>query len=138
MWDHEYSTETDVDAARLWRTFVSIHSGRLTLPGGDVFKPEGELAVGTRIAVTPAGQETMTATVTVFDPERAYADETEYNGLVLTFSHRFEPKGMKVRITHRLVITGEGADAVGPEIGPQISADLPDQMAALIKAARRA
>ena len=136
MWEHEYSVETDVDVTRLWETFLDIHAGRLTLPGGDVFRPDGELAVGARIAVTPAGQETMTSVVTEFVPEKAYADETVYESLVLRFSHRFDSDGARTRITHHLAITGEGADEIGPEIGPLITSDFPEQMAALVDAAR--
>jgi hypothetical protein len=136
MWNHQYSTETDVDSEKLWAVFTAIHSGEFVLPGGDRFEPEGDLGVGTRIAVTPAGQETMTSVVTEFEPGAVYADETEYNGLVLTFKHVFESKGDETRITHVLSISGAGADELGPQIGPQISSDFPEQMQGLIEAAR--
>lgn len=138
MWANECTTETDVPVDRIWRTFVDIHSGRLRLPGGDVFRPDGELAVGTRIAVTPAGQDTMTSVVTELEPGAAYADETRYGDLTLTFRHRFEPLEGATRITHTLTITGSGADEAGPVVGPQISADFPEQLDALVEAARRA
>lgn len=138
MWTHECTTETDVPVDRIWRTFVDIHSGRLRLPGGDTFRPEGDLAVGTRIAVTPAGQDTMTSVVTELEPGSAYADETRYGDLTLTFRHRFEPVEGTTRITHALTITGPGSDEAGPVVGPQISADFPEQLDALVDAARRA
>lgn len=118
--------------------FTAIHSGTLTLPGGDRFEPAGELAVGTRLAVTPAGQETMASVVTEFEPGKIYSDATEYNGLTLTFKHVFETHGAQTRLTHLLTISGPAADEVGPEIGPQISADFPAQMNALFAAARDA
>jgi hypothetical protein len=136
MWKHQYSSETSVAPEKLWETFAAIHSGKLVLPGGDRFEPEGDLAVGTRIAVTPAGQDTMTSVVSEFEPGKVYADETEYNGLVLTFAHLFEPQGARTRITHLLTIAGPDADEIGPKIGPQISSDFPEQMEALIEAAR--
>ena len=135
MWEHKYSTETTVNATSLWDTFAAIHSGQLTLPGGDRFEPEGELAVGTRIAVTPAGQDTMTSVVTEFEPGRVYADATQYNGLTLTFKHLFATRGTQTRLTHLLTISGPAADEIGHEIGPQISFDFPAQMDALIAAA---
>src|SRR6478752_2918434 len=110
VWTHEYSAETGVNPTSLWDTFTAIHSGSLTLPGGDRFEPEGELAVGTRVAVTPAGQETMTSVVTEFEPGNVYADSTEYNGLTLTFTHVFETRGAQTRITHLLAISGPAAD----------------------------
>lgn len=136
MWETEHSTETDLPIGDLWKTFTDIHSGKISLPGGDIFEPEGTLAVGTRIKVTPAGQDTMTSTVTEFEENARYADETEYNGLLLTFRHVFTPVGSGTQISHQLTISGEAADKVGPEIGPQISADFPNQMDALIAVAR--
>lgn len=122
-------------AEQIWRTFADVHAGRLTLPGGDVFEPDGELAVGTRIAVTPAGQDRMISTVTEFEPGRRYADVTVVDGITLTFSHDFVTATTGTTVTHRLCIGGPGADVVGPELGPQISSDFPGQMRALFAAA---
>jgi hypothetical protein len=38
-------------------------------------------------------------------------------------------------VTYRMEITGPAADTLGPEIGPQISADFPETMAALVERA---
>lgn len=135
MWTTAHTDHSPLPADQIWRTFADVHSGRLTLPGGDRFVAQGELAVGTRLAVTPAGQETMTSTVTEFDPGRRYADVTELDGITLTFSHDFVDDGSGTAVTHRLQIDGPAADAVGPELGPQISADFPDAMRALLAAA---
>ena len=126
MWSTQHSQITDVSIPALWRTFIAVHSGELTLPGGDHFEPERELAVGTRIAMTPAGQEQVISTVT----------ETPFNGLILTFRHEFEPVKEGTRITHTLEITGDEANTIGAHIGPGISSDFPAQMSELIKAAR--
>lgn len=136
MWQTAHSTPTDLPVAQLWRTFEDIHCGRLVLPEGDTFAPEGPLAVGTRIVVTPAGQDPMTSVITEFEPQARYADETVFDGLTLTFRHLFAPTGNGTRITHELTIDGDAADEVGPELGPQISGDFAGQMDALIAAAR--
>jgi hypothetical protein len=41
------------------------------------------------------------------------------------------------RVVYRMEITGPAADSVGPELGPQISGDFPDTLAALIQHAER-
>lgn len=138
MWETEHSQFTDVTVDRLWSVFEGVHSGRITLPGGDVFRPEGPLGLGTKIEVTPAGQETMVSKIVDFVPGSRYADETEFNGLILRFAHQFDEVEGGTMITHRLTISGDGADHLGPEIGPQISEDFPEQMDALIAEARRA
>lgn len=67
VWTTGHTASTDVPVETHWETYVSMLSGDLVLPGGDRFEPEGPLAVGTRIAVTPAGQETISSEITVFD-----------------------------------------------------------------------
>jgi phosphatidylserine/phosphatidylglycerophosphate/cardiolipin synthase-like enzyme len=137
MWSTHHTALTDLSRDALWSTLCDVHSGLATLPGGDRFEPDGPLAVGTRITVTPEGQDAMVSTVTEFEAARRYADVTEYGGLTLTFRHRFDEAADElVRVTHELVIDGPGSDAVGPELGPQISADFPQQLEALFDAAR--
>jgi len=38
-------------------------------------------------------------------------------------------------VVYRMEITGSGADEAGPQIGPGITADWPETMAALVKMA---
>jgi hypothetical protein len=42
------------------------------------------------------------------------------------------------RITYRTEITGSAADQVGPQLGPAITADFPDVLAALVHLAEGA
>jgi len=136
MWSTQHSASTDLSPADVWRTFVDIHTGKLTLPDGDMFEPRGPFVVGTEIAVTPAGQETLTSTIIELEPEAAYADRTVYGDLVLVFRHTFEATDDGTRVTHELTIDGPGSDQVGPELGPQISGDFGPQLQALFDAAR--
>ena len=94
--------------------------------------------LGTRLTVTPQGQDAMESVITELDPERVYADQTVFGGLVLTFRHRLAPApGGGTAVSHTLEITGDDADAAGPELGPQISGDFPDAMAELLAAAEQ-
>jgi len=55
---------------------------------------------------------------------------------VVRTEHRLESAGGgRTRIVYRTQITGDAADQVGPDLGPQITADFPAVVAAL---ARRA
>ncbi len=136
MWttSHEQLTTTPIEP--IWAVLADIHRGALTLPGGDAFAPHGPLGVGTRVDVTPAGQDTLTSTITAFDPPTRYADRTRFGGLILDFTHDLARVDGGTRVRHTLVITGPDADTAGPQIGPQISADFADQMSALIAAAQ--
>jgi hypothetical protein len=51
---------------------------------------------------------------------------------VVRTEHRLEhAAGGLTRIVYRTQITGEAAGHVGPELGPQITADFPEVVAAL-------
>jgi hypothetical protein len=51
-------------------------------------------------------------------------------------AHRLEPaEAGGTRIVYRTEITGPAADQVGPELGPAITGDFPDVVAALARIA---
>jgi hypothetical protein len=80
----------------------------------------------------------MESTIIELEPGRVYADQTRFGDLLLTFRHTLSSvTAGGTQVTHTLEITGAGADQVGPELGPQISADFPVAMAELLSAATR-
>ncbi|AJT66067.1 hypothetical protein [Streptomyces chattanoogensis] len=78
-------------------------------------------------------RSTPHAVITAVEEDRLYADETEFGGVTLRFSHTLTPLPEGgTRVVHRLEITGAGADEVGPELGPAITEDFPQAMDALL------
>jgi carbon monoxide dehydrogenase subunit G len=136
MWTTEHTAETDLSRAAVWAALRELHEGRRNAPGADVFELEGPFAVGSVVRVTPAGQDTFASTIIELEDGRRYADRTAFGDVELTFSHDLVDAGAGTRVTHRLVIDGPGADAIAPELGPQISEDFPEAMQALFTAAR--
>ncbi|NQX28453.1 polyketide cyclase [Microbacteriaceae bacterium VKM Ac-2854] len=135
MWSTEYTATTPLSRREVWRAIELLHRGELSYPGADVFELIGPFAVGSRIDVTPVGQPTFRSTIVELEEAAVYADRTEFDGLTLLFRHTLAERGGATVVTHRLEIDGVGADEAGPELGPQISADFPDAMAALLAAA---
>jgi hypothetical protein len=137
MWTTEHEATTDLDPAPLWAALRDLHHGVPLGPASDHFELHGPFAVGTEVSVTPQGQDTIRSVITELEEGRSYADTTSWDGLELTFRHVLTPLPTGgTRITHRLRNDGPAADAVGPELGPQISGDFPTVMAELIQAAR--
>ena len=136
MWTNEYIAETTLDRQTVWSALRDLHTGALTDVGADTFELHGPFAVGTELTVTPVGQDPFPSTIIDLVENETYADRTEFGTLVLTFRHTLAPTEEGTRVTHRLEIDGEGADEVGPELGPQISGDFPASMAALFEQAR--
>lgn len=135
MWTTAHSAETDQPPATVWAALRDIHTGATTAAGGDVFEIHGPFAVGTELSVTPAGQETFRSRIVELVENERYADETQFGDITLTFRHTLEPLAAGARVTHELLIEGPSADTVGPELGPQISADFPAAMQGLFEAA---
>jgi len=137
MWTTEYTATTPLPRDAVWTALRELHSGRLTYPGADRYVLDGPFAVGSRIAITPEGQDEMISTIVELVDYERYADVTEFGQLSLLFRHTLESVDGGTRVTHRLQISGEGADEVGPELGPQISGDFDTSMAALFEQAAR-
>lgn len=135
MWTTEHAAETPLPATVVWAALRDIHTGAIAAAGGDVFEIHGPFAVGTELSVTPAGQDTFRSRITELIENKRYADQTEFGDVVLTFRHTLQAIPRGTRVTHELEIDGPGADALGPELGPQISGDFPAAMQGLFEAA---
>jgi hypothetical protein len=138
MWTTSYEQTTTATTAAVWRALRALYSGTALGPNSDSFELHGPFAIGSELTVTPQGQDPMTSVITQLEPERVYADRTAFGGLLLTFRHDLRPlpEGGS-SVTHSLEIDGAQADEVGPELGPQISADFPVAMHELLAAAER-
>ena len=138
MWITRHTATTTAPARAVWSALRDLHSGIALGPSSDSFELHGPFAVGTEITVTPQGQQAMTSTIVELDPEHVYADRTEFGELALTFRHTLEAQtDGGTEVTHTLEIDGPGADAVGPELGPQIAGDFPVAMSELLHAAEQ-
>ena len=136
MWSTQYTAETDAAPEAVWAALRDLHSGVRLSDNSDAFELHGPFAVGTEISVTPQGQDTFRSVIIELEEPTAYADRTEFGGLILTFRHTLSPlPAGGTQVTHQLHIDGPDADQAGPELGPQISEDFPAAMADLFDAA---
>jgi hypothetical protein len=137
MWTTEHTAETNLPSRAVWIALRDLHTGETKSEGGDIFEIHGPYQVGTELSVTPQGQETFRSRIVELVEDERYADETSFGDVTLTFRHILTPVDRGTRVTHELVIDGPGADATGPELGSQISADFPAAMRSLFAAAAR-
>ena len=133
MWTHEHVAETDVSPQQIWSALSDIDSWIAWDTSMEAISISGPFAVGTEISMTPAGQDPIRSTIVEIVENQRYADQTEFGGVTLRFSHTLT--GLSdggTQIAHRLEITGADADQVGAEIGPMITDDFPAAMDGLI------
>ena len=133
MWTHEHTAETALAPEAIWRVLKDIDNWSRWDTSMEEITLEGPFAVGTRVTMKPAGQDPITSVITEITENERYADETDLGDVILRFSHTLTKlPGGGTHITHRLEITGPKAGELGPELGPAITADFPEAMAALL------
>ncbi|WP_406288913.1 SRPBCC family protein [Embleya sp. NBC_00896] len=133
MWVHEHVIETDVAVEAIWRVLRDLDNWARWDTSMEAVSIEGPFEVGTRVSMTPTGQETVRSVIVEIKENEVYADEIDMAGVNLRFSHTLTrlPHG-GARVVHRLEITGSAADEVGPELGAAITEDFPEAMDALL------
>ncbi len=136
MWVKEYRVETSAAPEEIWRLWADV-------PGwpawnGDIERIElvGPFAAGSRILMTPIGEEPVELRLAEAVEPELFVDEAELGEIIVRTVHRVDRlDGMRVRVTYRMEITGPAANRLGPQIGPEISADFPHTLAALVERA---
>jgi uncharacterized protein YndB with AHSA1/START domain len=137
MWEYEHSVRTAAPAAELWRHWSDVPSWPSWNAGIEKIEIDGPFQPGTRFTMSAPGADPVTMRLTEVVPGESFTDQMDAGDFVVTTSHRIAQADGGVRITYRTEITGPAADAVGPELGPAITADFPDVLAALVKLAER-
>jgi hypothetical protein len=138
MWTTEHSIETSAAPEAIWQLWSDVRSWKSW--NGDVERVDisGEFAVGSTVTMTPIDDEPIELLITEASRPNVFVDQAEFPGLVIRTIHRVDTaRGGGSRVTYRMEISGPDADSAGPELGPQISGDFPDTLAALVAHAER-
>ena len=136
MWEYEYSVETTAAPEELWRHWADMAAWPQWNDGIEAIDVEGPFETGTAFTMTPPGDEPIRLRLAEIKPGESFTDEMDAGDFVVRTEHRLEPVAAGLtRIVYRTEITGEAAAHVGPQLGPQITADFPEVLAALAKRA---
>ena len=136
MWEYEHSIETGAAPEALWARWADVSTW--TEWNADIEKValDGPFAAGGKITMTPRGDEPVVLHLAEVRENETFVDVAEFGGVVIRTMHRLERLSAgRTRVTYRSEITGPGADELGPQVGPAITADFPETMAALVRAA---
>ena len=132
MWTTEHSIETTAPPETVWRLWTDV--GRWPEWNADLERAEisGPFAAGSAITMFPREQEPIELTIAeAKEPER-FVDQADLGAVVVRTAHRVDRlDDDRSRIVYGIEITGPEADTLGPQIGPEISADFPDVLATL-------
>ena len=87
MWTHEHTAETELAPEVVWKVLKDIDNWPRWDTSMEAVTLEGPLAVGTRVTMTPTGQDPITSVITEITENERYADETDIGDVTLRFSH---------------------------------------------------
>ncbi len=137
MWEYEHSVETTASPETLWRHWSSVEQWPRWNAGIEKIEIDGPFEVGTTFAMTPPGDdEPVRMRLTEVVPEKLFTDEMDAGDFVVRTVHALEPLASgTTRVVYRTEISGPAAGQVGPQLGPAITADFPDVLAALVRLA---
>jgi hypothetical protein len=134
MYTFEHAVETTASPDAIWALYADIAAWLNWDHGLEAATLDGPFTAGTTGRITPHGMGTLPFTITWAEPGRGFADETPAMGHVLRFIHEIEAlPGGGARVTHRVEIEGPAAD----EMGPNVTGDTPEAVAALVALAER-
>src|SRR3954447_14286813 len=138
MWTTEHAIETTATPQVIWEIWADVlHWGDWN-PDVERIEISGAFEAGSAITMTPRGQEAIELRLAeAVEPER-FVDEADLGDVVVRTTHRIEPLDAdRACVVYSMEISGPAADTVGPELGPSISADFPEVLAALVERAQR-
>jgi Polyketide cyclase / dehydrase and lipid transport len=138
MWTNEHSIETPASPEAIWRLWSDVAGWPVWNADIEHIEISGPFAPGNTISMTPVGQDPVELRIAEAVEPELFVDEADLGDVVVRTVHRVERlDGNRNRVVYRMEISGPAADRVGPELGPQISGDFPDTLAALVRQAER-
>ncbi|PFH11407.1 polyketide cyclase/dehydrase/lipid transport protein [Collimonas sp. PA-H2] len=134
MWTHEESIETSAAPSRVWALFADVARWKDWNAGIESIELHGPFVTGASFTMRPPGQDALTSTLIEVKSNESFIDETVVDETRVLVSHRLVllPSG-RTRIIYNTEISGPDAD----EIGPMVTNDFPDVLAALKKLAEQ-
>jgi hypothetical protein len=136
MWTYEHSIETDASPESIWPLYSDVPGWPRWDQGLEWVTLSGSFAAGSTGSLKVPGQDPLPFKVLDVRPREGFSDETYIPGLAIRFDHLLELTATgKTRITHRVIITGAAAEELGPQLGLQITSDVPEAVESLARLA---
>ncbi len=138
MWTAENGVETSASPEAIWRLWADVPlwpEWNADLAQAEL---EGEFVAGSTIRMTSVDGGSVELRIAEAVEPELFVDEADLGSVKVRTTHRVEREGSdRVRVVYRMEISGPDADRLGPELGPEISGDFPEVLAALAERAER-
>ena len=138
MWKAEYSIETSATPEEIWRLWADVAGWPAWNADIAEIQLTGPFAAESTIRMTPIGQEPIELRIAEAVEPELFVDEADLGEIVVRTIHQAEQLDAgRARVSYRMEITGPASDTLGAQIGPEISGDFPQTLAALVERAER-
>jgi len=138
MWTTEHTTETTAGPEAVWRAWSDVE--RWPEWNADLERAQlsGPFAAGSTITMYQRGGDVIDLRIAEAEEPARFVDDADLGDVLIRTVHRLVLlEDDRVQIVYRMEISGPQADTLGPQIGPEISADFPQVLAALVDRAER-
>ena len=134
MWTASTSIDTTASPQALWRLFEDVAGWTKWNAGSERIALHGPFASGSTFDMQPPGMDAFTSTLRDVRPNAGFVDETILEGTRFLVSHELRalPSG-GTRVTYTARVEGPEAAT----LGPLVTADFPEVLAALKALAER-
>ena len=133
MWTNEHSIETTAAPEQVWRLWADVAGWPDWNDDIERIKLIGPFAAGSKIVMTPIGDEPIELQIAEAVEPELFIDEADMGEIVVRTTHRVSRiDSDRAQVTYRMEISGPAADTLGPQVGPEISGDFPQTLAALV------
>lgn len=132
MWTADYSIEIEAAPDAISAAFADTAHWPEWNAGTEWVELDGPFATGTTARMKIPGEEPFAFRLAHVGPD-GFDDEAPIPGADVTVrvEHRIERLAdRRSRVVYRATVDGPNAVELGPEIGPQVTADFPDVLAA--------
>jgi len=133
MWTSQHSIEINAAPGVILGIFADTARWPEWNAGTEWVELDGPFAAGTTARMKIPGEEPLAFRLVSVGPD-GFEDETQIPdaGVVVRVMHEIEPLGdRQVRVVYRATVEGPDGEALGPVVGPQVTADFPDVLASL-------
>jgi Polyketide cyclase / dehydrase and lipid transport len=131
-WTCEHTTETLATPETIWRLFTEVATWPRWNAGVEKIEMTEPFATGATFTMTVPGQPPLTTRLLDVRERSHFVDETVVGDLSIIVTHTIQPAAAgRTRIAYALRAQGPGCD----EVGPAISSDFPEVLAALVAVA---
>ena len=128
MWSQETSVESIAAPARIWALFADVAGWPRWNAGAERIALHGPFADGSTFVMQLPGGHSVTSTLSGVREGIGFRDVTEFDGCCVQVEHRIEPRREGcTRVVYRVDVDGPAA----ADIGPRVTADFPQVLAAL-------